>query len=93
MKKSEFRNRVVYSTAGASTVLLMSVLLAPAAYAQRYGGDVNAVIGGVRAAIGIMATVAPGLVLAYYTWKMRPKDMYDAAWLAIAWCALAYVLR
>ena len=93
MTKFKFRNGVVSGMAGAVAALLMSALWAPAAYAQRYGGDINAVIGGVRAAIGIMATVAPGLVLAYYTWKMRPKDMYDAAWLAIAWCALAYVLR
>lgn len=56
-------------------------------------GDFNAAISGFRAIVGISVTVVPFLLLAYYTWKMKPKDVYEAAWLSIGWCALAFILR
>jgi hypothetical protein len=38
-----------------------------------------------------IANVIPIGVLLFYMYKMRPKDIYEAAWLAIAWCAVAYI--
>lgn len=56
-------------------------------------GDIQSVLNGFRAFLGIASLLVPGLLLAYYTWKYRPKDAYEAAWLALGWCGLAYVLR
>jgi hypothetical protein len=82
----------------AAAVLAMS---AGSVMAQQYKsggggfgvGDIGSVVSGFRAVVGIATTVVPFIILAYYTWKKQPKDAYEASWLALGWCGLAYVLR
>lgn len=83
---------------GAAVAAYFMLLGVGLAHAQSRGGsmgvgDLQSVLNGFRAFLGIASLIVPGVVLAYYTWKFRPKDAYEAAWLAIGWCALAYVLR
>lgn len=46
---------------------------------------------------GLLAKLAPIAVLTYWTYLAftvkKPKDVYEAAWLAIGWCALAFILK
>lgn len=66
----------------------------------------NAIIGVLRAIAGdlssllapifilalLAAKIAGAAFLAYWSYRRPPKDAYEAAWLAIACSALAYVL-
>jgi hypothetical protein len=54
-------------------------------------GNLNSVVAGFKALAGIASVVVPFALLSWYTYKMRPKDAYEAAWLAIAWCAVAFI--
>ena len=56
-------------------------------------GDLNTAMEGFRAVMGIATAIVPFALLAYWTWKLKPKDWYDAALMAMAWCALAYIIR
>lgn len=41
---------------------------------------------------GILPFVAVGAIAWFAYWK-KPKDSYEAAWLAIGLCAVAFVLK
>lgn len=100
MKPRNYTNYWLFGAAVAAVlVVTLNVTLA---YAQSRGGGGGNFINssgyrgmfeGVGFAIWFASVSLPALILGYYTWKMRPKDVYEAAWLAIAWCAWAYVLR
>jgi hypothetical protein len=55
-------------------------------------GDLNSMYAGFRFVLRIVVVAVPLSLLAYYTWKMKPKDAYEASWLAIGWCAIAYIV-
>jgi hypothetical protein len=80
-------------------IALTVVTITPTLAQQRVGqsgfmnGDINSILTGVRAIASMSVTVVPFALLAFYTWKMRPKDCYEASWLALGWCGLAYILK
>jgi heme/copper-type cytochrome/quinol oxidase subunit 4 len=55
-------------------------------------GDMNSLYAGFRFVLRIVVVAVPLLLLSYYTWKMKPKDLYEIAWVAIGWCAIAYII-
>lgn len=55
-------------------------------------GDMNSMFAGFRLILRIVVVGVPLLIMAYYTWKIRPKDAYEASWLALGWCGVAYIL-
>ncbi len=91
--------RVVAVVACALVVTLI-MLGVPEAFAQQRGqpsfgggyGDMNSLAAGFRFILRIAVIAVPILLMAYYTWKMRPKDLYEVAWVVLAWCGIAYIL-
>ena len=73
--------RVVAVVACALVVTLI-MLGVPEAFAQQRGqpsfgggyGDMNSLAAGFRFILRIAVIAVPILLMAYYTWKMRPKD-------------------
>ena len=59
-----------------------------ASYVDPYG-----LVYPARAVLNIVTSVIPIGILAYYHNKMKVKDMYEAAWVAMGWCAAAYIIR
>lgn len=85
-------------------VLFLLIVLAIAAYFYFYGtanayaqtgvlSDTRNISLLVRSLISVASQVVPAVILAYYSYKMRPKDAYEASWLAIGWCALAFIIK
>lgn len=87
--------------AACTAVLLSLVFVADPAMAQikssgsSYSsyGDVGAIMGALRLIFSIVATLVPFGLLCFWTYRMRPKDLYDVGWIVLAWTAYLFVIR
>ena len=47
--------------------------------------------------MAFLCKLAPAVILSYWTYRefrvKASKDAYEAAWLAIGWCTLAFILK
>lgn len=100
--KHELRELIVGTVVIVTLTLLVYFLLFGTwpAQSQTRGGrgsmsfnDAQSFLSGFRALVSIASMIVPAVLLAYYTWKYKPKDAYEAAWLALGWCGLAYIVR
>jgi hypothetical protein len=96
MRKSTFWKISTIFWGCATLIALVMWLIAPAYAQSRYGGvagDLNNFFDSFKTLAGGISLVVAAAILGLYTYTYKPKDSYEVAWLAIAWCALAYVVR
>lgn len=92
--------RVMWGAIALHFVLVLCLQGAGVAHAQgrsvvgggSYVTDAMSIASSVPAIMRMLAILFAFATMAYYTWKLKPKDPYEAAYQAFGWVAVAWIL-